>query len=78
MPDPHSPQKSSYRLEVEPGRYKWCACGLSQTQPFCDGSHRGTEFSPVITEITEKKTVSWCGCKFSANKPFCDGTHKSL
>ena len=24
--------------------YWWCACGRSKTQPFCDGSHKGTEF----------------------------------
>lgn len=72
------PQKKPYVKETEPGKYAWCACGRSANQPFCDGSHRGTGFTPFVTEISVKKTVSWCGCKHSANKPFCDGTHKEL
>lgn len=78
MSNPEVPQKSPYVMEMEPGKYAWCACGRSQNQPFCDGSHRGTDFSPVVTEITEKKTVSWCGCKHSEGKPFCDGSHRDL
>jgi len=78
MSDPTIAQKSPYMLEVEPGKYAWCACGKSENQPYCDGSHRGTDFSPIVTEITEKKTVAWCGCKHTANKPFCDGSHNGL
>ena len=34
-------------IEVEAGKsYWWCACGLSKTQPFCDGSHKVTAFTP--------------------------------
>ncbi len=58
--------------------YWWCACGRSKTQPFCDGSHKGTGLGPLKTEIKEAKTVAWCGCKRSRNAPFCDGTHSSL
>ena len=71
-------QKGPYRKEMEPGTYAWCACGKSQNQPFCDGSHRGSEFQPIITKIEAKKMVAWCGCKQSNNKPFCDGTHARL
>jgi len=71
-------QKSPYIIEVEPGKYAWCACGRSANQPYCDGSHKVTDIRPVIVEITEKKKVAWCGCKHTGNKPFCDGTHKSL
>ena len=78
MAEPHIPQKFPYVLEVQPGTYAWCACGLSKNQPYCDGSHRTTEFRPVVAKIEEKKRVAWCGCKHSGNKPFCDGTHKTL
>jgi len=78
MTDPKIPQKSPYVMEVEARKYAWCACGLSKKQPYCDGSHKGGEFSPVIVEIKEARKVAWCGCKFSHNKPFCDGTHKNL
>ena len=60
---------------VKPGVYYWCACGRSQSQPFCDGSHKGTAFGPKKVEITEEKTVAWCACKRSKNAPFCDGSH---
>jgi CDGSH-type Zn-finger protein len=78
MPEPTVFQKSPIVQPAEPGVYSWCACGGSKTQPFCDGSHKGTGFSPVKIEIKEKKNVAWCGCKHSATKPFCDGSHKKL
>ena len=78
MEKPVIAQKSPYVKEMEPGTYYWCACGKSKNQPFCDGSHNGSEFSPLEVKITEKKTVAWCGCKNSGNKSFCDGTHKKL
>ncbi len=71
-------QKSPYVQDVKPGKYYWCACGLSNNQPFCDGSHKGTGFVPIEVEITEEKKVAWCGCKHSANGAFCDGTHTKL
>ena len=72
-------KKGPFGVVVKKGQtYWWCACGLSKSQPFCDGSHKGTEFTPIIEEITEAKKVAWCGCKQSANKPFCDGTHAKL
>jgi CDGSH iron-sulfur domain-containing protein 3 len=67
-----------YVMEMEPGTYYWCACGLSKNQPFCDGSHKGSEFSPEKVEITEKKKVGWCGCKQSKKGAICDGYHKNL
>nr|WP_321485300.1 CDGSH iron-sulfur domain-containing protein [uncultured Draconibacterium sp.] len=65
-------------LTLEPGTYYWCACGRSKNQPFCDGSHQGTEFTPLPFDIDEKKEVWLCQCKHSKNKPFCDGTHRTL
>ncbi len=78
MTEPKIAQKAPYVLEVEPKKYAWCTCGLSENQPYCNGAHKGTDFSPIIEEITETKKVAWCGCKFSKNKPFCDGSHSKL
>ena len=49
-----------------------------QGATFCDGSHKGSEFTPVKYSAEESKQVYFCGCKQSKNAPFCDGTHKSL
>ncbi len=72
-------QKSPYAVQVEAGKsYWWCACGKSATQPFCDGSHKGSESSPVEYKATKSEAVYFCGCKHSANGVLCDGTHKKL
>jgi CDGSH iron-sulfur domain-containing protein 3 len=78
MDQPKIAQKSPYVLELTPGSYWWCACGRSQTQPFCDGSHKATNITPVKFEITQNSKVALCGCKHSKNKPFCDGSHNQL
>lgn len=62
---------------VEGNAYYWCSCGQSANQPFCDGSHKGTAFTPVKLVAEETKTVWLCGCKKTANSPFCDGSHKT-
>jgi len=70
--------KAPMVMELEPGTYYWCSCGKSANQPFCDGSHEGTDFTPVSFEITEKKCVAMCLCKHSKKGAFCDGTHSKL
>jgi CDGSH-type Zn-finger protein len=65
-------------LRLEAGTYHWCACGKSKNQPFCDGSHEGSEFSPKTFEITSTRNVALCQCKQTRNPPFCDGTHVEL
>ncbi|MBI3630844.1 MAG: CDGSH iron-sulfur domain-containing protein [Candidatus Sungbacteria bacterium] len=72
-------QKNPYRLDVEQGKtYLWCACGLSKTQPMCDGSHKGSGFKPVAFTASETEEVWFCGCKHSKTAPMCDGTHNTL
>ena len=79
MSEPRTPQRAPYPLDLAPGDYWWCACGRSANQPFCDGSHKETEFRPVKFTVTSKDRKLWlCGCKRSGNKPFCDATHNKL
>lgn len=79
MDKPEIPQKTPYPVEVEAGKsYWWCACGRSKSQPFCDGSHKGTAFTPVEFKATKSEKAWFCGCKHSAGKPLCDGSHKRL
>lgn len=78
MSQPEIPAKVPAVLDLEAGTYYWCSCGKSKNQPFCDGSHKGTDFVPLKLEIEEKKKVALCQCKHSGNNPFCDGSHKKL
>ena len=67
---------SAIVVEVEKNKsYFWCPCGLSSKQPFCDGSHKNTEFSPVKFIADETKKMFFCTCKQTNNQPFCDGSH---
>lgn len=76
---PRIAQCGSIKVEVEEGkRYLYCACGLTSTQPFCDGSHKGSGFKPIVYEAKETKIVGFCGCRHSKNLPLCDGSHKTL
>ena len=76
---PNIAQKSPYPVEVEAGKaYFWCACGRSKSQPFCDGSHKGTDFTPVKYTAEASKKVFFCGCKHSTKAPLCDGSHSKL
>ena len=79
MAEPNVAQKEPYRIDVEAGgRYFWCACGKSADQPFCDGSHQGSEFTPVRYDAEKDGTLFFCGCKHTGNVPLCDGTHNGL
>lgn len=78
MAEPTIPQKTPYNIELEAGDYWWCSCGRSANQPFCDGSHKGTDFEPVKFTVAEKAKFWLCGCKHSADQPFCDGSHNML
>jgi CDGSH iron-sulfur domain-containing protein 3 len=72
-------QKGPYMITVEAGKsYWWCACGRSNNQPFCDGSHKGSGFSPIEYKSEAAEDVWFCGCKRSGGKPCCDGTHETV
>jgi CDGSH-type Zn-finger protein len=79
MAEPIPAQKAPYGVTVEVGKeYWWCACGRSKSQPFCDGSHKGTGLSPQQYKAEQSREVWFCGCKQTGGKPFCDGTHNRI
>lgn len=61
---------------TEGERYAFCACGRSDNQPFCDGSHSGTGITPEMFTAEKTGDAFLCRCKGTANAPYCDGTHK--
>ena len=78
MSDPVVTQTHPFTMELEAGTYFWCSCGRSKDQPFCDGSHVGTDHVPVEFKLEKRDTVWLCGCRHSKSLPFCDGAHKAL
>ena len=79
MSDPIIVQKAPMPVNVEAGKtYYWCSCGQSKNQPFCDGSHKGSDFAPVAYKAEKDGTVYFCACKHSKNGALCDGSHSKL
>ena len=78
MEEPKIADIKSIVVDLKPGTYHWCTCGHSKKQPFCDASHKSTQFKPNAFTIVEQKTVHLCMCKHTKNPPYCDGTHKTL
>jgi CDGSH iron-sulfur domain-containing protein 3 len=77
--EPKIAQKGPYLEKLEAKKeYLWCACGQSKNQPFCDDSHKGTEYSPVAFTPKSSGKSYLCGCKRTKTKPFCDGSHTKL
>ena len=77
MTEPVRAADKPFAIDVDIGKsYYWCACGKSANQPFCDGSHKGTDFTPVKFDASEQKQVYFCGCKATGNQPLCDGSHQ--
>jgi CDGSH-type Zn-finger protein len=71
--------KAPIPVQVTGGEtYYWCACGRSKTQPFCDGSHAGTTFTPLAWTAPDDRTAYFCGCKHTATAPLCNGAHAKL
>ncbi len=78
MTDPVRASDTPFGIDVEEGEtYFWCACGRSESQPFCDGSHADTSITPVKYEAEESTRVFFCGCKATGTAPLCDGSHKN-
>lgn len=75
---PKVAQKSPYVKQENPGKRAWCSCGLSIKQPFCDGSHKNGDLSPLIVDVKESCELAWCGCKQTKTPPYCDGSHELL
>ncbi len=79
MDKPVIAQKFPYAVKLEAGKeYHWCSCGRSKNQPFCDGSHHGTSFTPKAFKVEKDGEYHLCGCKMTKNPPFCDGSHTKI
>ncbi len=79
MANPKVAGNAPVPVELEAGKkYAWCSCGESSNQPFCDGSHKGSEFTPQMFSVEKSKTYYLCLCKGTSNPGFCDGTHNKL
>ena len=79
MARPEIAARKPIAIEMTKGEERyWCACGRSKEQPFCDGSHAGSDLAPLPFTSQETGKVYLCLCKHTANPPYCDGAHNRL
>ncbi len=64
-------------IDEKPGKVAYCTCKMSSNMPYCDGSHAGTSYKPIIVEVQKARRVAVCGCGKSDKMPYCDGKHDS-
>jgi len=77
MKNPVIADNKPVKVNLSKGQeYHFCTCGKSKSQPFCDGSHVGTSFTPRVIVSDEEQEAYLCACKHTRNTPFCDGSHK--
>ena len=67
--------KFPFVIDEVVGKKAFCTCGISLKQPYCDGSHKGTEYKPFVYKAELTKRVFFCACKQTNDQPFCDGSH---
>ncbi len=69
----------SLRMMMQAGKFNYCACGRTENNPFCDGSHyESTDIKPILVVFEFQQEVKWCDCRNSKNLPFCDHSHRKL
>ncbi len=79
MPTPRVADRKPIEVQFQQSEeLHWCACGQSGAQPYCDGSHVGTEFTPLAFTAQKGDTAHLCMCKHTRNPPYCDGSHAGL
>ena len=77
MPNPVIADIKPVKVQLTKGQeYHFCTCGISKSQPFCDGSHVGTSFNPKVIVTDKDTTAMLCACKATKKSPYCDGTHR--
>jgi CDGSH-type Zn-finger protein len=79
MSEPTIAARTPVTVELKAGKeYFYCTCGRSSDQPFCDGSHEGTEFTPKSFTVEKDRRAALCRCKRTNDPPYCDGSHAAL
>uniref|UniRef100_A0A0N5ALD7 CDGSH iron-sulfur domain-containing protein 3, mitochondrial n=1 Tax=Syphacia muris TaxID=451379 RepID=A0A0N5ALD7_9BILA len=72
----------SVKMKLEEGKtYRWCSCGLSPEQPWCNDEclRPGlTNLRPVEFKVEKTGVYSLCNCKYTEKRPLCDGAHRKV
>ena len=78
MEYPQEAGKTPQMESLEEGKnYAWCACGMSNNQPWCNGAHKGSGMAPKVFKAENTAQGAMCMCKKTKNPPYCDGSHNN-